>query len=71
MIEVLFADSESASMKAAKSTVIYSKADGPTSVFIAGKKKPPKKEHSGWLEGSADDVVCFGYMLDKIGRAHV
>ena len=64
MIEVLFADSESASMKAAKSTVIYSKADGPTSVFIAGKKKPPKKEHSGWLEGSTDDVVCFGYMLD-------
>ena len=64
MIEVLFADSEAASMKAAKSIVIYSKIDGPTSVFIAGKKKPPEKEHSGWLEGSADDVVCFGYRLD-------
>ena len=64
MIEVLFADSEAASMKAAKSTVIYSRTDGPTSVFIAGKKKPPEKEHSGWLEGNADDVVCFGYRLD-------
>ena len=64
MIEVLFAESEAASMRAAKSTVIYSKADGPTSVFIAGKKKPPEKEHSGWLEGNAGDVVCFGYRLD-------
>ena len=64
MIEVLFADSEAASMKAAKSTVIYSKVDGPTAVFIAGKKRPPEKEHSGWLKGSASDVVCFGYRLD-------
>ena len=64
MIEVLFAESEAASMRAAKSTVIYSKIDGPTSVFIAGKKKPPEKEHSGWLEGNAGDVVCFGYRLD-------
>ena len=64
MIDVLFAESEAASMRAAKSTVIYSKIDGPTSVFIAGKKKPPEKEHSGWLEGNAGDVVCFGYRLD-------
>lgn len=64
MIEVLFAESEAASMRAAKSTVIYSKIDGPTSVFIAGKKKPPEKEHSGWLEGNPGDVVCFGYRLD-------
>lgn len=64
MIEVLFAESEAASMRAAKSTVVYSKIDGPTSVFIAGKKKPPEKEHSGWLEGNAGDVVCFGYRLD-------
>ncbi len=64
MIEVLFAESEAASMRAAKSTVIYSKIDGPTSVFIAGKKKPQEKEHSGWLEGNPGDVVCFGYRLD-------
>ena len=64
MIEVLFAESEAASMRAAKSTVVYSKIDGPTSVFIAGKKKPPEKEHSGWLEGNAGDVVCFVYRLD-------
>ena len=64
MIEVLFAESEAASMKVAKSTVIYSKTDGPTSVFIAGKKKPPEKKHSGWIEGTRDGVVCLCYMLD-------
>lgn len=64
MIEVLFAESEAASMKVAKSTVIYSKTDGPTSVFIAGKKKPSEKKHSGWIEGTRDEVVCLGYMLD-------
>lgn len=64
MIEVLFADSEATSMKAAKSTVIYSRIDGPTSVFIAGKKKPPEKRHSGWIEGSSEEVVCLGYNLD-------
>lgn len=32
MIEVLFAESESVSMKVAKSTIIKMKADGPTSV---------------------------------------
>ena len=51
MIEVLFAESESASMKVAKSTIIKVKTDGPTSVWLAGKKKPPKREHMGWIEG--------------------
>ena len=39
MIEVLFGDSEAASMKAAKNKIVLGKADGPTSVLIAGKKK--------------------------------
>ncbi len=42
MIEVLFAEGEAASMKAAKSTIIAGKPDGPTSVWLAGKKKPPE-----------------------------
>ena len=43
MIEVLFGDSEAAAMKAAKNTVLIGGADGPTSVWMAGKKKPPEK----------------------------
>lgn len=64
MIEVLFGESEAASMKAAKSTIIKAKTDGPTSVWIAGKKKPPKREHSGWIEGTAEEVICLGFLLD-------
>ena len=64
MIEILFGESEAASMKAAKSTIIKEKIDGPTSVWIAGKKKPPKREDSGWLEGTAEEVICLGFLLD-------
>jgi len=64
MIEVLFAESEAASMKAAKSTIIAGKTDGPTSVWLAGKKKPPKREHTGWIEGTSEEVICLGFMLD-------
>lgn len=64
MIEVLFGDSEAASMKAAKNKIVLGKADGPTSVLIAGKKKPPKSEKCGWVEGTSDEVICLGFMLD-------
>ncbi len=64
MIEVLFAESEAASMKAAKSTIIAGKTDGPMSVWLAGKKKPPKREHTGWIEGTSEEVICLGFMLD-------
>ena len=64
MIEVLFAESEAASMKTAKSTVITIKTDGPTAVWSAGKKLPPKREHTGWIEGTAEEVICLGFMLD-------
>lgn len=64
MIEVLFAESEAASMKTAKSTVVSIKTDGPTAVWSAGKKTPPKRERAGWIEVTADEVICLGFMLD-------
>lgn len=64
MIEVLFGESEAGAMKAAKNTVIYGKTDGPTSVWIAGKKKPPKRQPAGWVPGNAQEVVCLGFLLD-------
>ncbi len=64
MIEVLFGESEAASMKAAKSTVMSIKTDGPTSIFTAGKKQPPPRKSSGWIEGTSADVICLGFQLD-------
>lgn len=64
MIEVLFGESEAASMKAAKSTVITRKTDGPTSVWAAGKKKPPERENGGWIGGTAQEVICLGFLMD-------
>ncbi len=73
MIEVLFGESEAGAMKAAKSTVIIGKTDGPTAVWIAGKKKIPEKEmasrisekqNTGWIPGTAEEVVCLAFMLD-------
>lgn len=65
MIEVLFGESEAASMKAAKSTVIVGHVNGPTSVWMAGKKTPSESTaFTGWVEGTADEVVCLGFMLD-------
>lgn len=64
MIEVLFGESEAASMKAAKSTVIVGHVDGPTSVWMAGKKAPPERAFTGWVEGTAEEVICLGFMLD-------
>ncbi len=64
MIEVLFGESEAASMKAAKSTVIKGYVNGATSVWMAGKKTPSEKTFTGWVEGTSDEVVCLGFMLD-------
>ena len=64
MIEVLFGDSEAGSMKVAKNTIITSKIDGPTSVWIGGKKKPPERENCGWIEGTTEEVICLGFLLD-------
>lgn len=64
MIEVLFGESEAASMKAAKNTVVIGRVNGPISVWMAGKKRPPEKDFSGWVEGTPEEVVCLGFMLD-------
>lgn len=64
MIEVLFGESEAGSMKAAKNKVVIGSVNGPTSVWMAGKKMPPKKPFAGWIEGTAEEVICLGFMLD-------
>lgn len=64
MIEVLFGESESASMKVAKCTNITGKPDGPTTVWTVGKKKLPRKEHMGWIKGTSEEVICLGFLLD-------
>lgn len=72
MIEVLFAESEARSMKAAKSIAakytVQSRtirgSHGPASAWAVHKKKPSKKEPAGWLQGNAKEVICLGFMLD-------
>jgi hypothetical protein len=64
MIEILFGDSEAASMKAAKNKIIIGGVNGPTAVWIAGKKKPPEKSYTEWVEGTSEEVICLGFMLD-------
>ena len=64
MIEVLFGESEAASTKAAKSMEIVGYVNGPTSVLVTGKETPPERTFAGWVEGTSEDVVCLGFMLD-------
>lgn len=64
MIEVLFGESEAASMKAAKCTAIASHVNGPTSTCMVGKKQSPERPFAGWVEGTAQEVICLGFMLD-------
>lgn len=51
-------------MKAAKSKVIVGKVDGPTAVFVAGKRRPPENKDFNWIEGMSSEVLCLGFMLD-------
>lgn len=64
MIEVLFGDSEAASMKAAKNKRIKGAVKGPTSVWIAGSKAPCPKPFHGWIEGTPREVICLGFLMD-------
>lgn len=64
MIEVLFGESEAGSMRAAKNKVVLGKVNGPTSVWMAGKKTPPDKPFTGWIEGTSEEVICLGFMMD-------
>ncbi len=71
MIEVLFGESEAASMKVAKSKAIHKIEDGSTAVLGRGQRSLPRPEHTGWMEGSPDEVICLGFLLDigDIGEA--
>lgn len=64
MIEVLFAESEAASMKVAKNKLVVQAVNGPTAVFLAGKKKPPQRPFCGWVEGTSEEVICLEFMMD-------
>lgn len=64
MIEVLFAESEVASMKDVKNAVLTGKTAGLVAVWSARKKKASKKEHTGWIEGTPEEVICLGFLLD-------
>lgn len=64
MIEVLFGESEAGSMRAAKNKIVLGKVNGPASVWMAGKKMPPDKPFTGWIEGTSEEVICLGFMMD-------
>ena len=64
MIEVLFGESEAGSMKAAKNTIILGKTEGSTSVWMAGKKKSHNRSTQEWIPGTAEEVICLGFLLD-------
>ena len=64
MIEILFGESEACSMKAAKNKIVIGKVNGPVSVWMAGKKTPPSKPVTGWIEGASEEVICLGFMMD-------
>lgn len=65
MIEILFGESEAASMKAAKCEQVYVRStDGPTACFGAGKRKASEKKYYSWIEGSSAEVICLGFLLD-------
>ena len=64
MIEVLFGESEAGSMKAEKNKFVAGTVNGPVSVWVAGKKTPPRKPFAGWIEGTPDEVICLGFMMD-------
>lgn len=66
MVEILFGESESASMKAAKSKrVIGSGKNGPVSIIgKAGGGQELQNEEVRWIHGTSEEVVCLGFMLD-------
>lgn len=70
MIEILFGESEAGSMKAAKNKIVVGKVNGPVSVWMAGKKTPPQNPFTGWIEGTSEEVICLGFMMD-IGNIKV
>ena len=61
MIEILVGESEAGSRKEAKNKIVVGKVNGPVSVWI---KTPPQKPFTGWIEGTSEEVICLGFMLD-------
>lgn len=61
MTEILFGESEAASMKCAKGSggII-----GPMAVTGHASHTPPVKKKWSGVPGSPDEVLCLGYMLD-------
>lgn len=68
MIEVLFGESEAGSMKAAKNRTVTGPVNGllngPVSELGAGRKLPLRKCFTGWIEGTSEEVICLGFMMD-------
>ena len=67
MIEVLFGDNEAESMKVAKclQSAQSEQVDGPTSVFKRqGTEMPAKLPSAEWIQGTPEEVICLGFMLD-------
>lgn len=64
MIEVLFGEREAAAVKAAKNITITGYVNGPTSVWMIGKKAPPQSGTGGWINGTTEQVICLDFMLD-------
>ena len=64
MIEVLFGESEAASMKAAKNsnTSICRKVNGPATVI--GKITISHEQYVECIQGKPKEVICLGFMLD-------
>lgn len=63
MIEVLFGESEAASMKAAKSSKVLEKRRGPAAV-IGNPANVENEDTVKWIQGNAEEVICLGMMLD-------
>ena len=66
MIEVLFGESEAAAMKAAKNSHLYiiGQAHGPTSNWMAGKKRLQDNHSGKGIQGIPQEVICLGFMMD-------
>lgn len=63
MIEVLFGESEAASMKVAKSNsnMLLHHSNGPTATIGTPLTS---SEETTWIQGNSQEVICLGFMLD-------
>lgn len=64
MLEVLFGESEAASMRFAKSSMFAGQADEPTAAAGAGRETPLQSGPAGERSGTAKEVSCLAFGLD-------